>query len=71
MRAFKVLIKEGVYEFEQIYNVPDALDPEITIRTNIKMFNRYNRRSYEFIKIVRTRKENGRNIHSSKTTKTR
>ena len=71
MKQYTVLIREGEFEFEQLYNVPDILDPEITIRTNIKRFNDCNRKFWEFVKIKRTRKPNGLNLPRSKVTRAR
>ena len=61
MKKVKALVREvrkkgEPFEWEEIHEVPDEEEPEAYIRETIEIFNRANRCKYEFVKIVRTRR---------------
>jgi hypothetical protein len=66
MKEYTAIIKEGDFQWEEVHKIPDNLDPEETIRINVDRFNRFNRRSYIFVKLVRKRKGSSKQVHEWK-----
>lgn len=59
MKPYVAIISDSKEEWEEVYRIPEALSPEETIKTTLRLFNTRMGKNLKFVRLKKVRKENG------------